>query len=1437
MSVSGLGSASGELLIDIAQAMANLTTLENRVKSLSSTGGDTFKGAEAGGTRLDALGTKLDGVNRKYGELGKVGLGVGVATAAAFGLAINSAANFEQGMSNVSAALGGVGGDAGLTKDQFAALSDEALRIGASTSVSAGEASQAMELLAKSGLSATQILEGGAAAVVSISEATGESIQQSSESFGALTNLFEDTGISAAGMADAIVVGMNNSNATLSEFQTGIARLAPVIAQTGLSFNDSAAAIAYFNSRGFSAAEVGTSLTRAFNDLVNPIDGTGEALRNAGISAFDAQGNFVGFPAIMDQVAAATEGMTDAQKAAFLSTIFSADAIDLMADASKTGGGELDALSTKTEEQGVAADQAAERMNNFKGALEQLKGAIGSLAIVIGTPFLGPLRAVAEFLARLVEGFLKLPPSIQTAISAVVGIAGALVGLAGAIVVFGPQVAKIAIQLQKFGQAALRLIPALLGLSLPILLIVAALALLAAAYHFNLFGFRDAVNSVASTVADKLGAAAGHIKDFAQGVKSAFDAFRSGGQNPVQAAFNAIGLELDALGAKLGPFGGIVRGVASGFRFLGDFAGRFERNFARLGKNVNPVAGVLKAFGATLTQLSSRFGVLGPAVKALGGFFTNMGKVAGDVGDILQAAFAGDWAEVLDESKSLVGNLGNAFIDLAQVLPSAALGVMSGALGGIGEKFTDLGNNIGGPFGDALTDLGTGFRNAGEAVEDVQSGFGKLLDGDISGALEDFGSAAGNVGQAMAGFGGAAVNALSGAWDALSGVDWGGVLDTIGSGLSDAAGFALDFGSKILDAVTDALPGLDELATMAGTFATDLGSAISTAIEGAADFAVNIGSKLLNEIQDALPTLGELASMAGEFASDIGSAISTAIETAADFAVNIGSKLLAELQDAFPKVGELLTIASGFALDLMQSISDAIANAVDFAAGIGSKILAEITDAMPTLGELASVASTLAQNLASSISQAISTAVNFAASIGQRILEEITDAMPTTGELASIAATLASNLGTAITTGISGMKDFATNLGSTILSEFSQAVTGADFSGIAGDLVDKLISAFADLAPGWLTDALGIDTEAEDAKKVASLAGRDIADSLRAGIDESLATAKNSFASLTDPMTTSLRAVADQAIATGTSIGSAATTITTAMVGVGVAVGIAVSSITTNLGLIATPAAAAGTALSTLATSANTAMVNMGVAVGTAVSSVTGNLSRLGTAFNTAQSTITAAMNTARGNVTSAANTMTQTLNALAVAAGQAGQRAGSDFQRGIENGMRNATSAAQNARSAIIAALDLPDMYSEGYSTGASLGSGLAAGLNSALGAVQSAASALASAAASALNAAAQVASPSRLTMKTGRWMAEGLVIGMERGTPAVVAAFADLIPYPDLNAMRQFGNMPVGGNGAVSHVTVLALKSEDWLEMVKAAETGRDFANEFPYTLGGRR
>ena len=169
---------------------------------------------------------------------------------------------FDSAMTNAGASLGGVGTASGITKAQFSALSDEAVRIGSTTSASASEVATAMDLMARAGVGFDTILNGGAQSVVNISEATGEATAQSAESFAAISNLYADAGYSADRLADIFTTGMNNSSASLSEFQTGITRLSPVIAATGMSFEDSAAMIAYFNAQGFGAAEVGTSLMR-----------------------------------------------------------------------------------------------------------------------------------------------------------------------------------------------------------------------------------------------------------------------------------------------------------------------------------------------------------------------------------------------------------------------------------------------------------------------------------------------------------------------------------------------------------------------------------------------------------------------------------------------------------------------------------------------------------------------------------------------------------------------------------------------------------------------------------------------------------------------------------------------------------------------------------------------------------------------------------------------------------------------------------------------------------------------------------------------------------------------------------------------------------------------------------------------------------------------
>lgn len=348
------------------------------------------KDAEAGAER----------VNSGIGKAGKaamlLGAAAGVAVAGFFAKSIGAAANFEQGMSGVAASLGGVGTASGITEAQFSALNEEALRIGETTSVGATDAAMAMELLAKAGVSTESIINGTAQAVINVSEATGESVNQSASSLGSLSNLFADTGISGAEMADVIVSAMNASDATLSEFQTGVANLAPVVAGTGMEFGEAAGLISFFNAQGMAAAKVGSSLTSAYLNLINPTTDMVAAQQALGVSVYDAQGQFRGFPAILDDVRTATEGMTDQQRDAWITQLFGAEALDVVTLALEAQEGALEDHIGAMDESGTAATAAATRMDNLKGDIEGLQGAFETLSIRVGGVFLPRLRSIVQ---------------------------------------------------------------------------------------------------------------------------------------------------------------------------------------------------------------------------------------------------------------------------------------------------------------------------------------------------------------------------------------------------------------------------------------------------------------------------------------------------------------------------------------------------------------------------------------------------------------------------------------------------------------------------------------------------------------------------------------------------------------------------------------------------------------------------------------------------------------------------------------------------------------------------------------------------------------------------------------------------------------------------------------------------------------------------------
>lgn len=113
------------------------------------------------GTSFQDLGGKIEGAGKAMLPLSTAVTGFGIA-----GVKVTS--DFEKAMSGVQAITGATGED-------FEALRETAINLGATTAFSSGEVAEAMTEMAKAGWSTTQIIE-GMAGVLDATAASGENL-------------------------------------------------------------------------------------------------------------------------------------------------------------------------------------------------------------------------------------------------------------------------------------------------------------------------------------------------------------------------------------------------------------------------------------------------------------------------------------------------------------------------------------------------------------------------------------------------------------------------------------------------------------------------------------------------------------------------------------------------------------------------------------------------------------------------------------------------------------------------------------------------------------------------------------------------------------------------------------------------------------------------------------------------------------------------------------------------------------------------------------------------------------------------------------------------------------------------------------------------------------------------------------------------------------
>lgn len=390
-------------------------------------------GAKKAQVDMDKTSASAKKSSKDLTDVGNASAVAGGVLAAGLAYATNKAISFEKQIS----AIGAV---SGASKADLEALRQKALQLGSDTAYGATEAAQAMEELAKAGVATKDILGGAADATVALAAAGGVELPEAAAIAANAMNQFGLTAQQLPKVVDQIAGAANNSAIDVRDFGFSIAQVGAVAKLAGVSFQDTATAIALMGQQGIKGSDAGTSLKTFLQNLIPTTKQQIELSKELGLitkdgsnAFFDQAGNVKSLADVSQVLKTALAGMTKEQQLNTLGILFGSDAIRasaVLADQGAAGFTNLADALNKTS----AADVAAARLDNTAGKIEQLKGQAETAAITVGTILLPGLLNLVSGVAQLANWFNGLSEGTQKTIITVVQVAAAILVLIAVVI-------------------------------------------------------------------------------------------------------------------------------------------------------------------------------------------------------------------------------------------------------------------------------------------------------------------------------------------------------------------------------------------------------------------------------------------------------------------------------------------------------------------------------------------------------------------------------------------------------------------------------------------------------------------------------------------------------------------------------------------------------------------------------------------------------------------------------------------------------------------------------------------------------------------------------------------------------------------------------------------------------------------------------------------
>ena len=217
-------------------------------------------------------------------------------------------------------------------------------------------------------------------------------------------NVYSSSGLTAAEASDAIFVAVKAGVTTVGELSSSLGKVLPLAEKMGLSFDETAAATAALTKGGLSTAEAVTALRASLSAALGPSKQASDLAKQLGLDFSASAISAKGFAGFMQDVVDKTGGSSEKMQMLFGSVEAVGAALAFSGSAGESMNAILDDMESKAgataEAYGKMSLDKDQRLQVALGKIWTLTAALGDALLTVFVPAMEAAGVLAQMLAE-----------------------------------------------------------------------------------------------------------------------------------------------------------------------------------------------------------------------------------------------------------------------------------------------------------------------------------------------------------------------------------------------------------------------------------------------------------------------------------------------------------------------------------------------------------------------------------------------------------------------------------------------------------------------------------------------------------------------------------------------------------------------------------------------------------------------------------------------------------------------------------------------------------------------------------------------------------------------------------------------------------------------------------------------------------------------------